>query len=279
MTQLEIPQSYLPQKRQTRKRKPYSSVDSLQKQPNKLNEIPSRCQCVSSCHNACVKGEAFCEKHMDFCERRAPLNGYEPQYEPSRWNKKKEVRLTHNCFSYAFNIIDKKQIDACFKNPQCFTAFHQPGSISGFKKFNDTDPKTCPNMIGRMFGDNPKDIMPCPFEKKCPAGMSKIALVVDQDQDYHFLRQDKPTDEEFKLHPDNPIGYFSQKGGSLPVTNKDALGNKIFDVALAYHDFTLKQKNNLNYDILCGYFCVSRDRPLFIKIGGSRRRYAQTRRL
>jgi len=220
---------------------------------------------------------------MKMCKRRAPLNGYEPPYEPSRWNNKKEVRLTHNCFSYAFNIIDKKQIEACFKNPQCFTAFHQPGSISGFKKFNDIDPKTCPNMIGRMFGDNPKDIMPCPFERKCPAGMSKIALVVDQDQDYHYLRQDAPTDEEIKLHPNNPIGYFSQKGGSLPVTNKDALGNKIFDVALAYHDFTLKQKNNLNYDILCGYFCVSRNKPLFIKVGGKRSRsgskYAKTRRL
>ena len=250
-------------------------MEALQKHPNKLNEIPSRCQCLKSCTNTCVKGEAFCEQHQ-FCERRAPLNGYEPPYEPARWNKKKEVRLTHNCFSYSFNIIDKKQIDACFKNPKCFTAFHQPGSISGFRKFNDTDPKTCPNMIGRMFGDNPKDVIPCAFEKKCPAGMSKIALVVDQDQDYHYLRQDKPTDEEMKLHPDNPIGYFSQKGGSLPVTNKDALGNKIFDVALAYHNFA--PKNNLNYDILCGYFCVSRDRPLFIKVGGQRK-YAKTRRL
>jgi len=255
-------------------------LEALQKQPNKLNEIPSRCQCVKSCPNKCIEGEAFCKEHQ-FCKRRAPLNGYEPPYEPSRWNKKKEVRLTHNCFSYAFNIIDKKQIDACFKNPNCFTAFHQPGSISGFNKFNDTDPKTCPNMIGRMFGDNPKDIIPCPFERVCPAGMSKIALVVDQDQDYHYLRQDKPTDEELKLHPNNPIGYFSQKGGSLPVTNKDALGNKIFDVALAYHNFTIKKKNNLNYDILCGYFCVSRDRPLFIKVGGKRSKgkYAKTRRL
>jgi hypothetical protein len=181
------------------------------------------------------------------------------------------VRLTHNCFSYAFNIIDKKQIEACFKNANCYTAFHQPGSISGFKKFTDEDPKTCPNMIGRMFGDNPVDIMPCPFEKKCPKGMSKIALVVDQDQDYHYLRQDAPTAEELKRNPD-AIGYFSQKGGSMPVTNKDALGNKIFDVALAYHNY--KPKINLDYDILCSYFCVSRDRPLFIKTGG----YRKTRR-
>jgi len=209
------------------------------------------------------------------------LNGDEPHYEPERWNKKKEVRLTHNCFSYAFNIIDKKQIEGCLKNPQCYTAFHQPGSVSGFSRFTDKEPKTCPNMIGRMFGDNPKDIMPCEFDKRCPKGMSKIALVVDQDQDYHYLRQDAPTEEELNRDPKNPIGYFSQKGGSLPVTDKDALGNKIFDVELAFHDFT--EKNKLDYDILCGYFCVSRNRPLFIKTGGSlgkgKGKYAKTRRL
>jgi hypothetical protein len=210
---------------------------------------------------------------MNFCKRRAPLNGYEPKYEPERWNKKKEIRLTHNCFSYAFNIIDQKQIDACFSNAECYTAFHQPGSVSGFKKFTDEDPKTCPNMIGRMFGDNLGDIIPCAFEKKCPKGMSKIALVVDEDQDYHYFRQDAPTEDELKRNPKNPIGYFSQKGGAMPVTNKDALGNRIFDVELAYHNF--KPNINLDYDLSCGYFCVSRDRPLFIKTGG----YKKTRRV
>lgn len=290
MTQ-EEPRSYFP-KKPYKTRPPYKTrriprIPRIRQKPQfaklehtagKMNEIPGRCQCSSSCPNACIKGEAFCEVHLKSCERRAPLNGYEPEYDPSIWNKKKQVRLTHNCFSYAFNIIDTKQIEACFKNPSCYTAFHQPGSISGFPKFNDVDPKTCPNMISRMFGDNPNAVTPCKFEEKCPKGKSKIALVVDQDQDYHFLRQDAPTKEEIERNPNNPIGYFSQKSGSLPVTNKDAIGNKVFDVSLAYHNFIDKQRTPpLNYDILCGYFCVSRDKPLFVKIGG-RRNYAQTRR-
>lgn len=247
-----------------------------------MNFRAGRCQCIKSCPNPALEGKAFCQQHLDFCPRRAPLSGAEPKYEPERWNDKRQVRLTHNCFSYAFNIIDKKQIEACKKNPKCFTAFHQPGSISGFPKFNNVDPKTCPNMISRLLGDNPNDIDPCEFEERCPEGTSKIALVVDQDQDYHFLRQDKPTQDELKRNPNNPIGYFSQKSGSLPVTNKDAAGHEIFDVELAYHNFSSqKEENSLNYDKLCGYFCVPRHKPIFIKVGGGlskSRRYALTRR-
>lgn len=255
-------------------------LEGLQSVSNRMNDIPGRCQCLKTCPNRCIKGEAFCENHKDSCPREAPLSGSEPKYDPERWNKDKAVRLTHNCFSYSFNIIDKKQIDACLKNTKCYTAFHQPGSISGFPKFTDVDPKTCPNMIGRLFGDNPSKITPSTFDERCQPGTSKIALVVDQDQDYHFLRQDAPSNNK------NQIGYFSQKSGAMPVTDKDALGNKIFDVELAYHNFYKKGKEeNLNYDILCGYFCVSRNSPLFIKVGGRRipkakgkGRYSHTRR-
>jgi hypothetical protein len=112
-------------------------------------------------------------------------------------------------------------------------------------------------------GDNPT-IMPSAFELKCPKGTSKIALIVDEDQDYHFLRQDNNS-------------LFSQKSGGLPVTNKDALGHKIFDVQLANHNWNREFKDNLNYDRFCGYFCVPRDRPLWIKVGGRRtRRKART---
>ena len=221
-----------------------------------MNEIPGRCQCLplkNACPNLCIPGEAFCEDHR-LCPRKAPLSGSEPDYDPDLWNLKKAIRLTHNCFSYAFNIFDKKQVDACFKSKTCDTAFHQPGHA--YKKFNDTDPKTCPNMIARIMGDNPNDLEPSRFDKKCPKGMSKIALVVDENQDYHFLRQDSN-------------GYFSQKGGSQPVTDKDALGNRIFDVELACHNYVDKN-GYLNYDRSCGYFCLTRNKPLFAKVGGRR---------
>ncbi len=235
----------------------------LQEDAGILNEVPfSRCQCLASCPNAALEGEAFCQDHKNHCPRRAVLNGWEPPYEPDRWNSKKEVRLTHNCFSYAMNILDTRQIKACLRDPKCDIPFHQPGSISGYPKFNDKDPKTCPNMIARLMGDNPT-ILPSAFEISCPRGTSKIALVVDEDEDYHFLRQDN-------------TGYFSQKSGSLPVTNLDAKGHTIFDVQLANHDFNRPQRDRLNYDRFCGYFCVPRDRPLFVKVGG--RRYKFTKR-
>ncbi|MEI8356350.1 MAG: hypothetical protein WCG31_09715, partial [Deltaproteobacteria bacterium] len=110
-------------------------------------------------------------------------------------------------------------------------------------------------MIMRLLGDNPTGIMPSSFELKCPRGTSKIALIVDEDQDYHFLRQDSD-------------GSFSQKSGSLPVTNKDAKGNKIFDVQLANHNFNKPKNDPLHYDRFCGYFCVRRDTPLYVKVGG-----------
>lgn len=226
-----------------------------------MNSPRARCQCSVSCKGIPVKGEAFCEKHLkNGCsgdgDVAPPLSGYEPDYDPGRWNDDDCVRLSHNCFSYAMNIIDPKQVSDCNKDSKKDVPFHQPGSVSGYPRFNNKDPKTCPNMISRLMGDNPT-FTPSTFEDRCPVGTSKIALVVDEDQDYHFLRQDS-------------TGYFSQKSGALPVKNVDALGHKIFDVRLANHNFNkYSRKDSLHYDRFCGYFCVPRDRPLFIKRGGS----------
>lgn len=244
-----------------RKNKRQYNKVPLQKTSPWISDIP-RCQCISSCNNPPLKGQAFCEKHMKTCPRFAPLSGYEPPYEPEKWNTYKEIRLSHNCFSYGMNTIDKNQIQNCLNDKECNTPYHQPGSISGWPKFNDLDPKTCPNMIGRIMGDD-QGIIPSAFELPCPKDTSKIALIVDEDQDYHFLRQDKPKKGE-------KIGYFSQKSGSLPVTNLDAKGHRIFDVQLANHNFHNYKNSELNYDRFCGYFCVPRNRKIYLKIGGRR---------
>ena len=213
----------------------------------------ARCQCLATCVRIPLEGEAFCRIHMNNCKRVAPLSGWEPPYEPERWNFEKAIRLTHNCFSYGMNMIDSKQIFSYFKTPDHDVPWHQPGSASRYPKFNDKDPKTCPNMIVRIMGDIPS-IQPSAFELKCPEGSSKFALIVDEDEDYHFLRQDN-------------TGYFSQKSGSLAVTDKDASGHKIFDVQLADHNFT-RPRGKLHYDRFCGYFCVPRNKPLNLKVGG-----------
>lgn len=184
------------------------------------------------------------------------MSGCEPKWEPDRWNKDPTVRLTHNCFAYAMNVMDSKLIKRCRDDPECLVPFHQPGAVSNYPTFNDTDPKTCPNMIARIMGDNPL-VTPSAFELKCPAKTSKIALVVDEDQDYHFYRQDSTV-------------FFSGKGGATYAKNIDANGNPIFDVELAFHNFGKDKDGRLNYDRFCGYFCVPRTVPLFMKSGGGR---------
>jgi len=152
------------------------------------------------------------------------MTGYEPNYEPNLWNKKREHQDTHNCFAYAMNVLDEQQIQNCLADKECNLPFHQPGSAAGYPRFSSDKPKTCPNMIVRLLGDNPSMSL-ISFERKCPPKTSKIALIVDEDEDYHFLRQDSN-------------GWWSQKGGAKPVTNKDASDRRIWDPALCDNDWT-----------------------------------------
>ena len=109
--------------------------------------------------------------------------------------------------------------------------------------------------MSRIRGDNPSVVMR-EFEQRCPAGTSKIALVIDQSDDYHFLRQDKS-------------GYWSQKSGARPVTDLDAGHHQIWDPQLADANFS-NHEGVLNYDVFCGYLCVPRKKPLFMHVGGKR---------
>ena len=215
-----------------------------------------QCQCTSSCKNKADKDSYFCKHHANKCERTSPLSKYEPDYSPDFWNNNYKIKETHNCFAYAYNINDKEQMAKC-KEKDCNQPFPQPGYGSGYEKFNSSKPKTCPNMVARLIGDNPNVEMTT-FEKKCPAGSSKIALIVDENEDYHFLRQDSNK-------------LWSHKPGARKVTNLDASGKRIYDPALA--DFNYKGNNGyLDYDTFCSYLCVPRIVPVRIKTGGSRKK-------
>ena len=203
-----------------------------------------QCQCSSSCMRKCFGTTSFCEMHQDKCSRVSPLSGYEPDYNPDYWNKYFKIKETHNCFAYSFNINDNKQISKC-NNYNCDIPFHQPGLASGYPNFSSKLPKTCPNMMARLFGDNPF-IKMATFKEKCPTGTSKIALIVDQNEDYHFLRQDSNK-------------LWSHKPGARKVTNRDASGRLIYDPALANFNYQeLNNNSDLNYDIFCSYMCVPR---------------------
>lgn len=216
-----------------------------------------QCQCDPNCKETPSKKTGLCPKHTKLCPRKSPLSGWEPNYDPGKWNGKQEIRETHNCFAYALNIHDPKQVDACRMNKDCNVPFHQPGSASGYSGFGAKNQKTCSDMVQRILGDNPK-ISRVPFEKKCPAHTSKIAIVVDPDEDYHFFRQDSN-------------GYWSHKPGGTPVTNLDADKSVIYDPALANRNYNSKN-SKLNYEFFCSYLCVPRDEPLHAKVGGKRKK-------
>ena len=215
-----------------------------------------QCQCSSTCKRNAMINSYFCIHHQEKCHRVSPLSGSEPDYDPTFWNSQYKIKETHNCFAYAFNINDPSQLEKC-NDENCDVPFHQPGMASGHEKFKSDKPKTCPNMVARLFGDNP-NIQMCTFQAQCPAGSSKIALIVDENEDYHFLRQDSN-------------GLWSHKPGARKVTNRDANNNLIYDPALANYDYKAKN-GHLNYDTFCSYLCVPRVTPVKLKVGGSKLR-------
>lgn len=153
------------------------------------------------------------------------------------------------------NIHDPKQIVACQKDPKCSVPYHQPGSAGGYPPFSKSPLKSCPEMTARIRGENPT-VTVTTFEGLCPYGTSKIALAVDPNEDYHFWRQDD-------------TGWWSGKPGSMKVTDKDASGRRVYDPSLADRDFT-DDNGELNYTEFCSFYCVPRNRALFMKTGGYR---------
>jgi hypothetical protein len=210
----------------------------------------ARCQCMPSCKNKPLPYSPFCSVHQS-CGRKALLSGYEPVFNPGLYNKYEGIKEAQNCFAYAFDYhkIPKK----CTKD-KCPVAFTQPGRKSGYPKWSNVNGKRCPDLISRLIGDV-KDIKLTSFENKCPANYSKIALVVDDDEDYHFYRQDSNS-------------YWSHKPGASDVTRLDGTGRPIYDPQLASRYY---KDSGLNYDEFCSYLCIPRNKNLRFKRGGTRR--------
>lgn len=93
-----------------------------------------------------------------------------------------------------------------------------------------------------MFADEPA-LRRTTFRAKCPRGSSKIAMVVDPGDDYHFYRQDSN-------------GMWSHKDGANPVKRVDAEGKPIWDPRTAARDY--RPRSYLNYTDFCGYYCAPR---------------------
>lgn len=190
----------------------------------------------------------------------SPLSGSEPIFNPDVWNQNKAIQKSHNCYAYAVGQISPSETHICkekqktHKHKRCQTP--QPGYASGHPKMRDTPIKKCKDIMKRTLDDNMTSF-PTTFMDKCPAGTSKIALVVDRHHDYHYYRQDSN-------------GLWSHKPGRNPVTNLDASGNLIRDPRLAARDY--RPDTKLNYKSFCGYMCVARGQPQTLTTGGTRRK-------
>ena len=107
--------------------------------------------------------------------------------------------------------------------------------------------------------DRTGNILSFHFEQKSKKNFSKIAVVVDEENDLHYYREDSN-------------GKWSHKPGGREVTDKDAAGAIIHAPHRASRYYPKEDANNtgLNYSSFCSYMCVPRDEPLRIA-GGSRR--------
>lgn len=229
--------------------------------PLKIPSGAPRCQYSKDCKNPPLDKLPFCQIHKSRGANsiKSQISGAEPNYEPELYNNHNGVKEAQNCFAYAFDY--KHLPDNCTKN-SCPASFIQPGLKSGYPKWSNVDGKRCPDLMARLLGDVP-ELIPSTFNEKCPKETSKIAFVVDPDEDYHFYRQDSN-------------GYWSHKPGATDVTNIDARGRPIYNPELASREYP---KTGLNYDGFCGYLCVPRGKQLTFKRGGRyNKRLRKTRR-
>ncbi len=147
-------------------------------------------------------------------------NGYEPRYEPDRWN---HWRHGNNCYAYALdNLRDRNE------KPQ-------PDN-------QDAESYSCRDMnlwINRDIDRTTKGyrLLKSNRDDRCPNGHHKIYLVL-ANNDYHFYRQDND-------------GLWSHKPGANAVSRRDASDNLIEDPSTADHNYS-----SYNYNRSCGFFCA-----------------------
>lgn len=229
---------------------------SPKKKSRKQGKIP-HCQCSPDCPLPPLPNSPFCKKHATMCPRRSPLTGEEPRYDPDKYNKYHGIKESHNCYTYAFNYLKLPKTRKCTKK-SCPLPFPQPGRASGHPKWSDVKGKRCPDILARIMGDVPGSSLTT-FEAKCPKRTRKIALVVDEDQDYHFYRQDAD-------------GYWSHKPGATDVIRHDATKRPIYDPELASRYYP---QSGLHYDQFCSFMCIPSRSKHRLKRGGKRKKSAK----
>ena len=215
------------------------------------------CQCSKKCKDPPMKNEPFCEYHAsNGCPVTAPTSGSEPDNNIlDDYNNDPSKKRSHNCYSFAAMVHDLKKIAKCASTKDCDVSFHSPGSASGQGRVKE---KHCAVIMGRTMGDL-KDSELATFNQKCPRGFSKIAVVTDDKNDFHYYLQLKN-------------GKWAHKPGGTAATLLDSNGSEIYNPQLAgrYYPPDYAGDHELNYKNFCGYLCVNRSKPATIKGGRTR---------
>ena len=158
----------------------------------------------------------------------SPLSGYEPTYNPNKWNNNKNIKNNNNCYSYSVNNKNQK-----FGKPQ-------PGYFAGFNHIQEKQYK-CVSFFKRILNDIPSVYLTS-FKQKCKNGFHKAFFAIDSNKnehDYHFYRQD--TNQ-----------LWSHKPGTTNVINYDSEYKIIQNPYTANRNYI-----HYNYDKPCFFFCVN----------------------
>jgi hypothetical protein len=143
------------------------------------------------------------------------------------------------------DVLDPEQLTQCLGKPTgCQLVYHQPGGTENrAKELRTEDGRKC-SVVERLMKLDVPAIERSTYKARCPRGTSKIAMVVDPGDDYHFYRQDSD-------------GWWSHKDGANKVKRYDAEGEPIWDPRTAARDYR-PRGSFLNYTDFCGYYCVPR---------------------
>jgi hypothetical protein len=166
---------------------------------------------------------------------------YKPIYQQHVWNDNKNIRGSHNCYSYFLNDINHelKDIYESETNENRKILNPQPGHYCGMTKQVNKEETVCDKLIERVLCDN-KNIKVVNSKNdtfNCGPNHYKGSLSVNPGKMYHFYREDKG-------------GHWSHKDGGNKATNLDYSGNKINDP---------KFSDNGQYSEFCSYFCVPKN--------------------
>lgn len=162
------------------------------------------------------------------------------------WNRwpNKEV---NNCYAYATN----RALNHGRYWPHNVNKWAQPGVSAGYGDLTGhPDGSYCSRVEARLRADGlyqkSRNIN---YPPNCPRQQYPMALFIgtgqssfDVSQGYHVYRYDKTR------------RFWSGKDGIKPVTNRDASGNIMWNLARANHNYW--NSGGLNYDNFCSYFCV-----------------------